>query len=186
MSELDDHIRACLQGDADRFEAVVQACEPTVRAVVAAMIPDENLVPDLTQEVFVIAYRKLESYRPGTDFRAWIRAIARNVAQNERRRWYRRREVRRDYQADAERRLAENIDQFVKDLPDDTLGALRDCVGGLQGRARALVDGYYYDRCSVNELSELLKMSANAAKVALHRARRALENCVEKKGRADD
>jgi len=91
MSELDDHIRACRQGDPNRFEAVVKACEPTVRAVVAAMIPDENLVPDLTQEVFVIAYRKLESYRPGTDFRAWIRAIARNVAQNERRRWYRRR-----------------------------------------------------------------------------------------------
>lgn len=185
MTSIDHHIEACLQGDANRFEEVVIACEPRVRGIIAAMVPDSGLVPDLTQEVFVIAYNRLSSYRSGTNFNAWIGTIARNVAQNERRRWYRRREVHRDYQAEAEYKLAESIDRFVENLPEETLAALQDCVDGLHGKTRALVDGFYNDQSSIKELSSILKMSAGAAKVALHRARQALGRCIQKKGRSD-
>lgn len=184
MNELEQHVAQCLEGDHQHFEEVVRLCEPKVRAVLAAMTPDPDAVADLTQEVFVIAWRRLSSYRPGTNFLAWIRTIARNVAQNERRRWYRRREKHHEYQAEAERLLAENIDQFVDSLPEETLEALRDCVGGLGGRTRELVDGYYYEGCSLKHLAGLLNVTATAAKVALHRARKALGNCLQKKGDA--
>ena len=75
--ELDQHIQACLDGDMDRFTDVVTICEPRVRAVLAAMSPDPNVVPDLTQEVFLIAYQRLATYQPGSNFLAWIRTIAR-------------------------------------------------------------------------------------------------------------
>ncbi len=184
MNELDQHIARCIDGDLREYEEVVRLCEPRVRAVVAAMVPDPNAVPDLTQEVFVIAWKRLSSYRPGTNFLAWIRTIARNVAQNERRRWYRDQELHKGYQAEAERILAENIDQFVDSLPEETLEALRDCVGGLGGRTRELVDGYYYEGCSLKHLAGLLNVTATAAKVALHRARKALGKCLRKKGGA--
>ncbi|MDP6523537.1 MAG: sigma-70 family RNA polymerase sigma factor [Kiritimatiellia bacterium] len=182
MTSLDQHIEACIQGDVNRFEEVVAACESRVRGIIAAMVPDPGTVPDLTQEVFVIAYKRLTTYRPGTNFAAWIGTIARNVAQNERRRWYRSRQLQRDYQAEAEYQLAENIDRFVESLPEETLAALQDCVDGLHGKTRSLVDGFYQDRCSIKELSDILKMTTGAAKVALHRARQALGKCIQKKG----
>jgi RNA polymerase sigma-70 factor, ECF subfamily len=184
MKELDQHIARCVDGDLREYEEVVRLCEPRVRAVLAAMVPDPNTVSDLTQEVFVIAWRRLSSYRSGTNFLAWIRTIARNVAQNERRRWYRDRELHQEYRVEAERLLAENIDQFVDSLPEETLEALRDCVGGLGGRTRELVDGYYYEGCSLKNLAGLLDVTATAAKVALHRARKALGKCLQKKGDA--
>ena len=120
MDALDQHIQACLKGDIDRFEEVVKICEPRVRAVLAAMTPDPNAVPDLTQDVFLIAYQRLSSYQPGTNFLAWIRTITRHVAQNDRRRWYRRREMHEQYQPEAERLMAEHIDRFVESLPEAT------------------------------------------------------------------
>jgi len=184
MTELDQHVARCIEGDLRQYEEVVRLCEPKVRAVLAAMTPDHAAVPDLTQEVFVIAWRRLSSYRPGTNFLAWIRTIARNVAQNERRRWYRRQELHQEYRIEAERLLAENIDEFVDSLPEETLESLRDCVGGLGGRTRELVDGYYYEGCSLKHLADLLNVTATAAKVALHRARKSLGKCLRKKGDA--
>jgi RNA polymerase sigma-70 factor, ECF subfamily len=184
MDALDEHIRGCLSGDRDRFAEIVKACEPKVRAVLAAMTPDPNAVPDLTQEVFVIAYQRLASYQPGTNFSAWLRAIARNVAQNERRRWYRRQEMEARYQAQAEARIAENIDRFIESLPEEVLESLRGCVAGLGGRTRSLVERVYYGECSLKEVAELLQFSSSAARVALHRARQALGKCLQKKGAA--
>ena len=182
MDALDRCARQCVEGDANRFEEIVKICEPKVRAVLAAMIPDHDRVADLTQDTFVIAYRKLSTYQPGTNFLAWIRTIARNVAQNERRRWYRLQDARQNYQAEAERCIAENIDRFVDSLPEETLESLRNCVGRLGGRTRTLVERYYLEGCPVKTLSDALKVSATAAKVALHRARHALGKCLERKG----
>jgi len=165
-----------------RFEEVVKASEPTVRGVLAGMTPDPNAVPDLAQEVFLIAYQRLSSYTPGTNFMAWIATIARNVAQNERRRWYRRKQMQERYQAEAEYLLAESIDQFVESLPEQVLESLRECVGGLGGRTREVVDGYYYGGCSLKRVADLLSVSSTAAKVALHRARQAIGKCLKGKG----
>ncbi|MFT5122813.1 MAG: RNA polymerase sigma-70 factor (ECF subfamily), partial [Verrucomicrobiales bacterium] len=84
MESLEQQIQACLNGDVDAFAAVVDAHESDVRAVIASMCPDAGLVQDLVQEVFLIVYRKLDTYQSGTNLRAWIKTIARNVAQNER------------------------------------------------------------------------------------------------------
>jgi RNA polymerase sigma-70 factor (ECF subfamily) len=185
MSEqLDQHIQACLDGEVDRFTEVVKSCEPRVRAVLAAMSPDPNVVPDLTQEVFLIAYERLDSYQPGSNFLAWIRTIARNVAQNERRRWYRRQAMREQYQSEAERLMSENIDRLVESLPEETLDALRACVGGLGGRNKDLVDHYYFKGNALKRIAVFLNMSPTAAKVALHRARVAIGKCLRGKGAA--
>ena len=149
MTSLDQHIEACIQGDVNRFEKVVAACESRVRGIIAAMVPDPGTVPDLTQEVFVIAYKRLTTYRPGTNFAAWIGTIARNVAQNERRRWYRSRQLQRDYQAEAEYQLAENIDRFVESLPEETLAALQDDLSAVAPeRVQAIVS--FAQKCALD------------------------------------
>lgn len=185
MENPDRNIKRILEGDTEPYAEIIREHEAKVRAVIAAMIPDRNMVADLTQEVFIIAYQRLSSYRPGTNFIAWLRTIARNVAQNERRRWYRRREMEKRYQVEISERIEENIDRIVDALPEDLLDSLRDCVDHLSGKTRALVDGFYFKEHAVRELASMLKLSINAAKVTLHRARQAIGNCLKKKGKCD-
>ena len=186
MEDLDQIVAQILKGDLDLFSRIVTAYESRVRAVIAAMIPDPNMTPDLTQEVFVIAYQHLAAYRPGTNFLAWLRAIARNVAQNERRRWYRRHELEARFEAEVTQQVEAQVDRIVDDLPEDLLSSVQECVTHLEGKARQLMDGFYYQEHSVNELARLLRISAGSVKVILHRARHAVGSCLQKKRRRHD
>lgn len=182
MENLDQTIVRIRSGEIDLYGTIVDEFEGTVRAVVAGMIPDPNLVPDMTQEVFVIAYQRLDTYRPGTNFPAWLRTIARNVAQNERRRWYRRRDMEAGFKAEVAHRVEAHIDRALEDMPDDTLNALHDCLSRLQGKSQDMMQGFYYKDRSLAELASSLRISANSAKVILHRARQAIGSCLQKKG----
>jgi len=182
MDNVDQVVADVLRGDINRYSDIVAAYEGKVRAVVAAMVPDPNQVPDLTQEVFVIAFQRLSTYQPGTQFLAWLRTIARNVSQNERRRWYRRHEMEERFRGQVDERLEAYVERLVDDLPEDMLVSLRDCVNRLPGRTREVMDGFYYKESSVNDLAERLRITVSSAKVILHRARQALGTCLQKKG----
>lgn len=183
MENLDPIIAQIRAGNSDLYGKIVDAFEGQVRAVLAAMIPDPNLVPDMTQEVFVTAYRRLDSYQPGTNFSAWLRTIARNVAQNERRRWYRQREKEAGFRAEVAHHIETPIDRALEEMPEDALEALKDCLSRLQGKSQEVMQGFYYQDRPLAELALRLQISTNSAKVILHRARQAIGSCLQKKGR---
>jgi RNA polymerase sigma-70 factor (ECF subfamily) len=183
MENLDQIIAQIRAGNSDLYGKIVDEFERKVRAVVAAMIPDPNRIPDMTQEVFITAYRRLDSYRPGTNFPAWLSTIARNVAQNERRRWYRQREKEAGFKAEVIHCVEPQIDRVMDDMPEDTLDALKDCVSRLQGKSQDVMQGFYYKDRPLAELADRLRITENSAKVILHRARQAIGSCLQKKGR---
>ena len=186
MNDLDPIIAQIRGGEPDLYRRIVEDCEGPVRTVIAAMIPDPNLTADLTQEVFVIAYQRLATYQPGTNFVAWLRAIARNVAQNERRRWYRRHALEERYQAEVAQQVETHVDRLVDELPEDLLNSVQDCVTHIEGKARLLLDGFYYQKHSVHDLAQQLRISTGSVKVILHRARHAVGSCLQKKRQCHD
>jgi Sigma-70 region 2 len=96
-------IGAVLAGDREAYRQIITACEAKVRIVLAAILPVQDMVDDIAKEVFVTAYGKLRDYEPGSDFVAWLKAIARNLALNERRRWFRHARFRDKLHAEVER-----------------------------------------------------------------------------------
>ena len=79
--ELVDRAR---RGDQAAFGDLVDRHEAAVfRAAVAALGSRED-AEDITQEAFVAAYRKLESYRGDASFRTWLLTITWRLALNRR------------------------------------------------------------------------------------------------------
>jgi len=182
MSQTDEDIRKVLEGNIEQYGEVVRACEPVVRAVIAATVPDAGRVDDLTQETFLTAYRKLRRYRSGTNFTAWLRVIARNLALNERRRWIRRTEFLDRHRADLEAALEKEIRAAVEALPDNAVAAVRECVAKLDNKTRALIENFYFKGLSVKELASQMKMTEGAIRVALFRARQEVAALLKKEG----
>ena len=90
----DDELVACArQGDNAAFGELVLRHQAAVhRAALAAAgsVPDAE---DVAQEAFLLAYRRLGSFRGAASFRTWLLTIAWNQAINRRRattRWWRR------------------------------------------------------------------------------------------------
>jgi RNA polymerase sigma-70 factor (ECF subfamily) len=62
------------------FDQLVRRYRRYVCGFLSRMVRDPDLADDLTQEVFVKAFRQLESHNPKHSFSAWIIKIANNLA----------------------------------------------------------------------------------------------------------
>ncbi|MFC1497952.1 RNA polymerase sigma factor [Verrucomicrobiota bacterium] len=181
MDNLEQIIQQVQAGQTAQYEEIVKHYEPQVRSIIAAMIPDPNSIADMTQETFITAFNRISTYKCGTNFAAWLKTIARNTAQNERRRWYRRREIRDQYKTQVEQEMDDEVYRIVESLPEEVLESLRGCVEHLKDKPRNLVSGFYFKEHALKELAKTVGLSVSAAKVTLHRAREAIGKCMKRK-----
>ncbi len=161
--------------DPAAFTEFYRAHVDEVTRFVARRVADPQLVADVTAEVFVAVIEAAARYRGSTGGpRTWLYGIARNVIAAEFRRSAREQRAeslvagRRLLDADDVDRLMEKIDAFrqVRKL----LVELRALPDG----ERAVLELVSVDGLSVAEAAAVLNIGQVAARVRLHRARRAL------------
>lgn len=68
------------RGDALAFELLVVKYQRRVERLIARMVRDVDLVPDIAQETFIRAYRALPQFRGDSAFYTWLYRIAVNTA----------------------------------------------------------------------------------------------------------
>jgi len=78
-------ILAAKGGDLSAFNRLVLANQDRLYWWIVSMVKDETLAEDLTQLVFIAAFRKFDTFHGGS-FSAWLFAIARNRCLDELRR----------------------------------------------------------------------------------------------------
>ncbi len=174
--------RACVakmeQGKPDAFSPLVEYYSARIYAHLYRMVRNREEAEDLTQETFVLAYRKIGSYDRTRPFRNWLYAIATNVGKNAARSRRRRIPSALEDQGtevsvvdDGSAELAES-----HELKDRLAGA----VNQLPDPLPVLIQLYYQEGLTIAEAAKVLEMSEGAAKVALHRARKTLRTMLEK------
>jgi len=169
-----------LQSDVDRMqqlERIVREHQARLRAYVCSRTGDPDLSDDVVQEVFLIVYRKLDTLDFSASIFPWLVTVARSQV---RQRWRAKEQVSEpDHIAlmMAERQL--DKDEAGESFLESKLDQLKKCIAKLQGKARALIDLVYHENKTCDEASLALGMNGTAARVALHRARKALRDCVD-------
>ena len=111
-------VGAALEGDRDGFGRLYGLYAPLVHGILLARVP-RGEVDDLVQDIFLHAYRKLDTLRDKAAFGPWIAMIARNRAVD----FYRRTretveitdDVRGSNTSDAR---ANEILELIRSLPD--------------------------------------------------------------------
>lgn len=71
-------VERILNGDVQAFELIINRYEMSIARFIYQMIRDKETAEDLTQEVFILAYNKLYTYKSTYKFSAWLYRIARN------------------------------------------------------------------------------------------------------------
>lgn len=84
MSRNDTELALLAQkGDASAFEEIYDRhCSGVVRTLASFVGPDQDLLDDLTQDVFLRVVKSLGSYVPTHPFAHWLYTIALNVGRN--------------------------------------------------------------------------------------------------------
>ncbi len=73
-------IRRFCDGDLRAFEILVVKYQRRIAAAINAMVRNDGVAEELTQETFLRAYRGLPNFRFESAFSTWLYAIARNTA----------------------------------------------------------------------------------------------------------
>lgn len=173
-----DCLQRLRQGDANAFEAIVRRYERPLRAWLAAQTPPGADADEIAQKSFITAYQRIRDFEPGTDFAAWLFAIARWQLKTETTR------LRRvaDYHARYAPELLQLELQRQCESPPDFLAArldhLRQCVQGLGQHLSRFLQWRYHDEIPLEEMARLSGRSVAAVKKQLWLLRQQLHRCI--------
>jgi RNA polymerase sigma-70 factor (ECF subfamily) len=171
MEPVDDSeaVRLALAGDSRGAEVLVARYQMDVYNTALRILGNPADAEDAAQDAFLRALGRLEQYRPGEPFGAWLHGIARNRSID----LLRRRRPSVELEA-APEPLATGDDVEGVVLGRIERRRLVAALDRLCGRERALLVLRYWEDQSVDQVANTLGMTEGAAKVALLRARRAL------------
>ncbi len=161
------------KGDFLAFERLYRDNERRVFALCLRLTCDAALAEELTQEVFVRAWRKLSSFRGESAFSSWLYPITVNAALTERRARRRR---------DARFVVTEDPAQLERAprAPQPEAGFdLEKALATLPPGARAVFVLHDVEGRTHEEIAGLLDLAPGTSKAQLHRARRLLREVLE-------
>ena len=159
------------------FEDLLSLYQGPIYGFVYRLLDDSADAPDVTQEIFLKVFRKIEGFRGECTLKTWIYRIAVHEASN-RRRWFsrwRRNETPMD---------GDDIWNMVRDPSDTPYDSLqkreqRDLVDealrGVDERLRTAVVMRDLQGLSYNEIAETLEISLGTVKSRILRGREALK-----------
>jgi len=111
-------VRAVLEGDRDGFNQLYDLYAPLVHGILLARVPRAE-VDDLVQDIFLHAFRKLNTLRDAAAFGPWIAMIARNRAVDFHRRSRETVEITDDVAgSDKQEGRAAEILELIRSLPE--------------------------------------------------------------------
>jgi RNA polymerase sigma-70 factor (ECF subfamily) len=164
-----------------RFLSLFLRSEREVFRYVAVLVPNVADAEDIVQQTALALWEKFDAYDPGQPFTPWACRFALNKA----RQWIERRQR---WQVLLEGGLAEELAQRREDLRSDLevrLKHLEGCLHKLPDEQRSLVEGYYYRRDAIEQLSAASGRTVAATYKMLQRVRQTLQTCIENTARPE-
>jgi len=161
--------------DAD-LVALLTSHQSALRLYVHSLMPGDPAAADVTQQANTTIWKKRLDFTPGTNFKAWIFAIARYEVLSHRKRRSKD-ETRLVFGEALEDKIAEELPLHDRDLEADH-AALQICLSKLRPQDRELIHHRYQQRTPLKDYAAQVQRSVAGLRVTLYRIRTALAKCV--------
>jgi RNA polymerase sigma-70 factor (ECF subfamily) len=167
-------------GEKGAFDLLVRKYQHKVAKLVSRYLSDRAEVEDITQEVFIKAYRGLGAFRGDSAFYTWLYRIAVNTAKN-----YLESQGRRPPSADIEIEGAELLEGVngLRDigtpernlLTDEIADTVNRVIGGLPADLRIAITLRDLDGLSYEEIAHVMECPIGTVRSRIFRAREAID-----------
>ena len=164
-----------------RFVQELTNAQFDLHAFVCVLLGNRDAAKDVLQNTNMILLRHAAEYDAGRPFLPWAKAFAHNQI-----RAYLKREKRSRMVFDDS--LVAALAEECREEPEESgraLDWLDACLEELTAMQKALIRARYFQRESIPVLAKLLKRSEISVYVQIHRIRRLLGVCIEKKAQAE-
>ena len=170
----DGHIvDQCLSGNTDAFALLVNKYQARIFALVYAKVGQFQDAEDITQEVFLHAYKKLSTLRRWDNFYPWLYSIAVNRCKNFHR--DRKRRIETVPLADQTENHRADMEAHSDKLKNEKL---HDALASLPEIYRQVLVLRYMAGMKSKEMAQTLRVSPNTINQRLFRAREKLKTVL--------
>jgi len=165
------YIQRVLNGDTNAYSYLVDMHKDMVYTVALRMLRNPENAEELAQDIFVKAFKSLESFKFESKFSTWLYRITYNAA------------ISRLRKKRLEMSDIDNV-QLPEAEVTDTYNALtelknneqriyiKEAIEHLKDEDSLIITLYYLDENSVEEISVITGFTVSNVKVKLHRARK--------------
>jgi RNA polymerase sigma-70 factor, ECF subfamily len=162
--------------DHERFMRLFLEHEPTILRAVLVFVPERADARDIVQETAVALWKQFDQYDGTRPFANWAIGFARI-------------QVRRFLRNGARRvALSERAAELIEQAQDERAAvkekrdlALRECLDALPAQSRGIINGYYFEEQTVENLAQTHGRSVDAIYKTLQRLRASLLDCINSK-----
>jgi RNA polymerase sigma-70 factor (ECF subfamily) len=177
-------IQYAKKGDLDSFNRLVLAYQDMAFNLAYRLMGDPAAAEDATQDAFISAYRKLNTFRGGS-FKAWLLRIVTNACYDELRRLKRRPTTALEPVGSDDEEI--ESPSWLKDpnespedaaLREELNRAIQSCLEGLEEDFRTVVVLVDVQGMDYAEAAESIKKPLGTIKSRLARARGRMQDCL--------
>lgn len=172
-------IKKVVDGDRDAYWFIVDNYKLIVRSYIASILFNQSDIDDLTQEVFITAYRKIADFDQSKEFSSWIRGIARFKLTNYMRTHKRKNNLLTSFKEKVIDILSEDLDSKLGEETDETIKVLLECITKLPKNMRIVVKSGL-NGIKAQNLADELNSTPGAIYNLQYRANGLLRECVKK------
>lgn len=180
-------IARILDGNTDEFEAIVEDHKALISHIVFRIVANPADQEDISQDVFVKVYQKLDSFHYDSKLSTWIARIAYNTCLN--------------YLEKKKLPLYDDISsegQTLDSVPADVIGpddnaennnvadVIQEEIMKLPSQYRTVLTLYHLDEMTYGEIAAVTNLPDGTVKSHLFRARKLLKDRLSAKYRQED
>ncbi len=163
----------CKEGDASAFEELVERWQERLWRHAWRLTGNENAAWDVLQETWIGIVRGLSRLEHEAAFPTWAYRMISNKCRDWIRRETRHRKANKTYAETIGREEGKTASTHERHA------SLKEALGNLPGRDRAILSLHYEDGFDVGEIAEILQIPEGTVKSRLHYARQRLRAKME-------
>jgi RNA polymerase sigma-70 factor (ECF subfamily) len=176
VSEIDDQelIRRTRSGDGNAYEVLVERYQRRIYRIAFAIVRDPGEADSVTQDAFVQAYTKLETYEGRAGFDTWLTRIAINCARDT----LRRRKFVSIFSPRSDDEEGEVMPELVDERPNperqlisaQLRTAIERAEKQLSAQQKVIFRLRHYENLALEEIAEHLGLQSGTVRAHLFRA----------------
>lgn len=173
----DEELVAAVQnGEQDAFSHIISRYQGKIFAYIKRLINHPDDATDITQDVFMKAYRHLNTVDTSRKFSSWLYRIAHNESVN----WLKKKTRAKVESLDAHMenggQFASKVDLAETYAREEEQKSVREAIDSLPDKYREVMERRYLKQQSYQEISAALGKPINTVGTLINRAKKQMEN----------
>ena len=169
-----EEVKAAQENNA-KFRVLYDRYYERIFRFVYQRIEEMQAAADITSQVFFKAMINLKDYTfKGTPFSAWLFRIASNELNME----FRRNKVNRSVNIESIGDIQSVIEDAGEEYSEEKMGKLIEVLAELKEDEVSLIEMRFFEKRSFREISNIMAISENNAKVKVHRVLKKLARLI--------